>query len=216
MAPVLFSVLTSVHREKPSDNYPTKFFSWGRQRFCTTEIKTSRRHNRVSLFLHDVSVSSNTIHVIISTPQNFSLFFAHEANHTLIRGARFFKPTSRCRLATISIHIFLLFIHQSFFYSGTLRGLLALHVLFAYNYFLYFSHFIIFSSYSTFTPTHFFFGLGQALLKICSDQTWRISLRLCIVLCVSKVYSTVIEFNVWLWNRIRIADYFPALMLPEA
>ena len=56
-------------------------------------------------------------------------------------------------------------------------------------------------------------GLGRALLKICSDQTWRISLMLCIVLCV---YPKVIEFNVWLWNRIRIADYFPALMLPEA
>ena len=59
-------------------------------------------------------------------------------------------------------------------------------------------------------------GLGRAFLKICSDQTWRISLRFCIVLCVSKVFSTVIEFNVWLWNRIRIADYFPALMLPKA
>ena len=56
-------------------------------------------------------------------------------------------------------------------------------------------------------------GLGQAFLKICSDQTWPISLRLCIVFCLSKVYSTVIEFNVWLWNRIRTADYFPALML---
>ena len=30
-------------------------------------------------------------------------------------------------------------------------------------------------------------GLGQALLKIYSDQTWQISLWLCIVLCVSKV-----------------------------
>ena len=36
------------------------------------------------------------------------------------------------------------------------------------------------------------------------------------MLCVSKVYFTVIEFKVWLWNRIRIAEYFPALMLPEA
>ena len=32
----------------------------------------------------------------------------------------------------------------------------------------------------------------------------------------SNMAYTVIEFNVWLWNRIRIADYFPALMLPEA
>ena len=29
--------------------------------------------------------------------------------------------------------------------------------------------------------------------------------------CVS--FSTVIEFNVWLWNQIRIVDYFPALLL---
>ena len=36
-------------------------------------------------------------------------------------------------------------------------------------------------------------GLGRALF-VCSDQTWRIFLRPCIVLCVSKVYSTVIEF----------------------
>ena len=36
-----------------------------------------------------------------------------------------------------------------------------------------------------------------------------------LVIGVSKFYSAVIEFNVWLWNRIRIADYFPALMLPE-
>ena len=54
-------------------------------------------------------------------------------------------------------------------------------------------------------------GLGQALLKIYSDQTLRISLTLCIEVC-----STVIEFNVSLWSQIRIADYFPALMLPEA
>ena len=56
-------------------------------------------------------------------------------------------------------------------------------------------------------------GLGRALLKVCSDQTWQLCLRLCIVLCVSKVYSTVID--VWLWNQIRTACYFPALMLPE-
>ena len=67
-------------------------------------------------------------------------------------------------------------------------------------------------------------GLGRALLKIyrdqswrislrLRDQSWRISLRLCIVLCVSQFYSTVIEFNVWLWNPIRIANYFPALIL---
>ena len=31
-----------------------------------------------------------------------------------------------------------------------------------------------------------------------------------------EVYPTVFECNVWLWNRIKIADYFPALMLPEA
>ena len=34
-------------------------------------------------------------------------------------------------------------------------------------------------------------------------------------LCGSKVYCTVIEFNVWLFNLTRIANYFPALMLPE-
>ena len=61
-----------------------------------------------------------------------------------------------------------------------------------------------------------FLGLERAYLKVCSDQTWRISLRFCILLCVSKVYSTVTEFNIWLWNRIKITDYFPALMLPEA
>ena len=32
--------------------------------------------------------------------------------------------------------------------------------------------------------------LGQALLKTCSDETWQISLKLCIILCVSKVYSS--------------------------
>ena len=34
-------------------------------------------------------------------------------------------------------------------------------------------------------------GLGRSLLKMCSDQTWRISLRLCIVLCVSKLKSNL-------------------------
>ena len=58
-------------------------------------------------------------------------------------------------------------------------------------------------------------GMGRALLKTCSDQTWRISLRLCIVLCRSKIYSTVIEFSFRLWNRIRIADYFSVLMLSQ-
>ena len=42
-------------------------------------------------------------------------------------------------------------------------------------------------------------GLGRASRM--NDQKWRISLRLFIVLCVSKFYSTVIEFKVWLWNR---------------
>ena len=60
-----------------------------------------------------------------------------------------------------------------------------------------------------------FLGLGRALLKVCSDQIWRTSFMICIVLCVSKVNSTVIEFNAWLWNQIRTAYYFPALMLPE-
>ena len=42
-----------------------------------------------------------------------------------------------------------------------------------------------------------------AFRTVASCQTWRISLTLCIVLCVSNVYSIVIEFNVWLWNRIK-------------
>ena len=37
-----------------------------------------------------------------------------------------------------------------------------------------------------------------------------------IICFVCKAFSTVIELNVWLWNRIRIADCFAALMLPEA
>ena len=58
-------------------------------------------------------------------------------------------------------------------------------------------------------------GLGRASLSM-NDQKWRISLKLYIVSCANKVYSTVTEFKVGLWNRLSIANYFPALMLPKA
>ena len=48
-----------------------------------------------------------------------------------------------------------------------------------------------------------------------SLKKWRISFRLCFVLSVSKFYFAGIEFKVWLWNAIRIAEYFPAILLLE-
>ena len=60
------------------------------------------------------------------------------------------------------------------------------------------------------------FRIWASTFKIMQRSNMADFLRLCIVLCVSKVYCTVIEFNVWLWDRMRIADYFPALLLPEA
>ena len=50
-------------------------------------------------------------------------------------------------------------------------------------------------------------GLGQAFLKMQRSKMADFSRAL---------QCAVIEFNVCLWNRIRIACCFPALMLPEA
>ena len=60
------------------------------------------------------------------------------------------------------------------------------------------------------------FKTGASTFKNMQRSKMADFLGLCIVLCVSKVYSTVLEYKVWLWNQIRIAGYFPALMLPEA
>ena len=55
-------------------------------------------------------------------------------------------------------------------------------------------------------------GLGPAYLNTKRSKLADFFFRLCFVLSVSKFYSIVIEINVWLWNRIRIAGYFPAII----